>query len=330
MSDNDLSIGAIVQCGKNRNRPPVLVVTGPTASGKSALALAAARAFRGTVINADSMQVYRELPVLAAAPGAAERAAAPHALYGVLSAAEPCSVGRWRHMAFAAIDHALAAGRLPIVAGGTGLYLKALMEGLVDIPPVPRAVHSASRARMEHMGPRAFHHALAARDPATAARLRPSDRQRLIRAWDVLEATGRGLADWQADRPEPPSVRFTTLALLPPREALYPACDARLDAMIAAGALEEVRRLMAMDLDPALPAMKAVGVPELMAHLRGDCRLDDALAAARTATRRYAKRQMTWLRHQIRPDFTLEAQFSKSRKAEIFSFIRSALLTAAD
>jgi len=330
MSDNDLNIEAIVQCGKNRNRAPVLVVAGPTASGKSALALAAARAFRGTVVNADSMQVYRELPILSAAPGAGERAAAPHALYGVLSAAEPCSAGRWRDMALAAIGHAHAAGRLPVVAGGTGLYLKALMEGLVDIPPVPRAVHVASRARMEETGPEAFHRALAARDPQTAATLRPSDRQRLIRAWDVLDATGRGLAAWQADRPEPPPLRFVTLALSPPRKVLYPACDTRLDGMIAAGALGEVRRLMAMGLDPALPAMKAVGVPELMAHLRGECALDDALAAARTATRRYAKRQMTWLRHQIRPDFTLDAQFYERDQGEIFSFIRLALLTATD
>lgn len=323
-----INIGAIVQCGKNCGRPPVVVVAGPTASGKSALALALGRAFGGTVVNADSMQVYRELPVLSAAPGAAERAAAPHALYGVLSASEPCSAGRWRAMALDAIAHAHAAGRLPILAGGTGLYLKALMEGLADIPPVPRAVHAASRARMDELGPEAFHRALAVRDPVTAASLSPSDRQRLIRAWDVLETTGRSPSDWQADRAEPPPLRFATVILLPPRETVYRACETRLDAMIAAGALDEVRRLMAMNLDPTLPAAKAVGVPEFMAHLRGEMALDEALAAAGAATRRYAKRQMTWLRHQIHPDLTVEAQFSERNQREIFSFIRSALLTA--
>lgn len=328
--DDDRNIGAIVQCGKNQSRPPVLVVAGPTASGKSALALVAARAFGGTVINADSMQVYRELPVLAAAPDAAARAAAPHALYGVLSAAEPCSAGRWRAMATAAIDHAHAGRRLPIVVGGTGLYLKTLMEGIAEIPDVPATVHQATRARMEALGPEAFHRMLHARDPETAGRLRPGDRQRLIRAWDVLEATGRPLAAWQAAPPAPPPLRFAVVAILPPREAVYAACAARLDAMVEAGALDEVRRLLDMRLDPALPAMKAVGVPELAAHLRGECALREALAAAAQATRRYAKRQTTWLRHQIHPDIAIEAQFSESEERKIFAFIRRALLTTAD
>lgn len=316
-----------MHCGKNQCPPPVLVVAGPTASGKSALALAVARAFEGTVVNADSMQVYRELPVLSAAPDAAARAAAPHALYGVLSVAEPCSAGRWRAMALDAIAHAHAAGRLPIVTGGTGLYIKALMEGIAEIPPVPRQVHRATRARMDEIGPAAFHRMLRERDPRTAATVPPTDRQRLIRAWDVLAATGRPLASWHADAAAPPPLRFATIAVMPPRDAVRAASDARLDAMVDQGALEEVRALMHMQLDPGLPAMKAVGVPALMAHLRGEVSLDAALADAKTATRRYAKRQVTWLRHQIRPQLTLDAQFSESRAEEIFAFIRQSLLT---
>src|SRR4051812_3908656 len=223
----------------------VLAIGGPTASGKSALALDAAEAFGGTVINADSMQVYADLAVLTARPGPEALARVPHRLYGVLPATEACSAARWRDMALDAIAEAAGQGRLPVVVGGTGLYLRALMEGLAEIPSVPAPVRADARARHARLGGPAFHAGLAARDPAMAARLAPGDTQRLIRAWEVLEATGRSLADWQAapSAGPPPGLRFATLVLDPPRDALYAACDGRFRAMVAAGALDEVARL---------------------------------------------------------------------------------------
>ena len=284
------------------SRAPVIVVTGPTASGKSGLALAIAEAFDGTVINADSMQVYRELEILTARPDAEALARAPHRLYGVIPGAESCSAGRWRALALKEIDAALEKDRLPIVVGGTGLYLKALAEGLAALPSISAEVRERARARHALLGGAAFHAELALRDPATAARLHAADSQRLIRAWEVLEATGRSLTDWQAEtEAAPASYRFASFVLLPPRPALYAACDRRFEAMLAAGALDEVRALLALDLDPALPVMKALGVAELADHLRGTLSLEAAVDKAQQATRRYAKRQVTWLRTQGSP-----------------------------
>ncbi len=311
--------------------PTVLIIAGPTASGKSALAAAVARKWGGTVINADSMQVYRELALLTARPRGAELQAAPHRLFGVLSGAEPCSAGRWRDMALAEIETTLDAGRLPILVGGTGLYLKTLVEGLSAIPDIPEAVRATARGELDSLGKAAFHARLAARDPVMGARLKPRDSQRLLRAWEVLAATGRSLADWQAAPGAPAPYRFAKLCLLPPREAVYAACDARLEAMAGQGVVEEVAALLALKLDPALPVMKAVGVPEFAAYLAGECSLEAALARAQQATRRYAKRQMTWLRHQFLGNdptiCVIEAQYSESLKVEIFSKIRQNLLT---
>ena len=306
---------------------PVLVVCGPTASGKSALAADVAAAFDGEVINADSMQVYRELSILTARPGTAETARAPHRLYGIASVTDPFSAGRWRELAVAAIRDAHAAGRLPVVCGGTGLYLKALMDGLSAIPDVPPAVRAAVRAQVAATGPEAAHAALVARDPAMAARLHPSDTQRIARALEVLEATGQSLAGWQetvAETPDP-DWRFATILLLPPREALHAAIAARFARMIEAGALDEVRRLDG--LDPALPALKAVGVPALRRHLAGELDRETAVEYAQRATRQYAKRQETWFRYQIISDLIVQTQYSESLKEEIFSFIRNLVLT---
>ena len=312
--------------------PLVMMIAGPTASGKSALAAAVAAAWGGTVINADSMQVYRELEVLTARPGAAELAQAPHRLYGVLSGAEACSVGRWRALALAEVEAALAAGRLPILAGGTGLYLKAFAEGLNEIPEIPAALRAAARAELAELGGAAFHARLAQRDPVMAGRLHPGDSQRLLRAWEVLQATGRSLADWQAAPAVPAPYRFARLCLLPPRPALYAACDARLAAMVQAGSAQaEVRALLALGLDPALPVMKAVGVPELAAYLAGEVDLATALARAQQATRNYAKRQVTWLRHQFVGNdptvMVMETQYSESLRDDFFAKIRHYLLT---
>jgi tRNA dimethylallyltransferase len=284
---------------------PVILIAGPTASGKSGLALELAVALHGTIINADSLQAYRDLRILSARPGDAALARVPHRLYGYLDAAERGSVGRWRALALAEIAAAHAAGRLPIVVGGTGLYLRALQYGLAAIPPIPAAIRAEAAELYRVLGGAAFREGLAALDPDSAARLPPGDRQRLMRAWEVVQTTGIPLGIWQARTAAAAPYRFLSVLLAPPREALYAACDARFRAMIAAGALDEVAALGARGLDPALPAMKGVGVPELLRHWRGEISLDEAVAAAQRATRRYAKRQTTWFRHQMVPDLVL-------------------------
>lgn len=279
---------------------PVIVIGGPTASGKSAFALDVAERFGGTVINADSMQLYADLDVLTARPPAEDLARVPHRLYGVLPAAERGSAARWRALALDEIAAAHGAGRLPVVVGGTGLYLRALMQGLCDVPAIPAVIRSTAHERLAALGGEAFRAELVARDP-DSSRLNPGDTTRLTRAWEVLEATGRPLTAWQAEAAEgaPPGLAFLVAVIDPPRPALYAAGDGRFLRMVQRGALEEVRRLDALNLDPDLPAMKALGVPELRAHLSGDLTLDQAIARAQQATRRYAKRQVTWFRHQL-------------------------------
>ncbi|MEK7819624.1 MAG: tRNA (adenosine(37)-N6)-dimethylallyltransferase MiaA [Pseudomonadota bacterium] len=291
---------------------PVIVVAGATGSGKSALALALARAFGGAIVNADSQQVYRELRILTARPTAAEEAQVPHSLFGCLSASMRCSAGRWLGLALDAIAQIRRAGQLPIVAGGTGLYLKALLEGIAEVPPVPPEAVRAAVARLADIGGEAFRAELAARDPESAARLHSADRQRLVRAMTVVQATGVPLREWQRQAKDrapnaSPVGRFLILALAPPRAALNAALDARFQAMKAAGALDEVRALAAFHLDPTLPALKAVGVAQLLAHLRGEATLDEAVAQAQRATRQFAKRQETWLRGQLRADHVFAA-----------------------
>jgi len=307
----------------------IVVIAGPTASGKSGLALACAREFGGTIINADSMQVYRELHVLTARPSAADEADLPHRLYGVMSASERCSAGQWASLAADAIAEARSAGRLPIVVGGTGFYIKALTKGLSAMPEVPAAARAEAMALHARLGAQAFHGELARIDPAAAARVRASDSQRATRAYEVWLATGRTLSAWQSEPPMPPvpDAAFFTLVLDPPRDVLNAACDARFDAMLANGALEEVRALAALKLDPALPAMKALGVPELLRHLAGEISLLAASKAAKLATRHFAKRQSTWFRTQIDPSARVNEQFSESLLPKIFPNIRDFMLT---
>ena len=260
---------------------------------------------RGTVINADSMQVYRELAVLTARPGADAVARAPHHLYGVVPAAERCSAGRWRGLALEAIATAQAEGRVPIVCGGTGLYLKALMEGLSRSPPSAVEVREAVRARIARDGVESAHAELARRDPASAACVPVRDAQRVARALEVVEATGRPMSEWRGWEGAS-DLRFCVILLTPSRPALYAACDVRFARMLEEGAIEEVRALLALRLDPALPAMKALGVREIAAWLAGECSLEEARAAGQKATRNYVKRQETWFRHQLSPDATIE------------------------
>jgi tRNA dimethylallyltransferase len=301
--------------------PPVLVIAGPTASGKSALALALAEVLDGVVINADSLQCYRDLRILTARPDAIAEARVPHCLYGFLDAAERGSAGRWRSLARAEIAAASGVGRLPIVVGGSGLYLRALMRGLAPIPDIPEPVRREAQALHLALGGVAFRDRLGGLDPAAAGHLAPGDTQRLLRAYEVVRATGRPIGFWQAQPHTPPPLRFRTVLLMPPRAALYAACDARLLAMLAAGALDEAAALAGRRLDPGLPAMQAAGLPQLLAYLSGTLPRDTAITAAQRATRRYAKRQMTWFRHQLDPDLALAEQFSERNVTAARHFI---------
>lgn len=306
---------------------PVLVVAGVTASGKSALAVDVAEEFDGVVINADSMQIYKEIPVLSAAPSAADRARAPHRLFGVLPVSSACSAGRWRDAAGHEIDRAHKAGKLPVVVGGTGLYLKALINGLNDLPQSDPEVREKLTGELAMKGENSFRAALAAVDPAAEKAIMTGDRQRLIRAMEVYRLTGRSLTDWQRTPAKPPPAhwRFHVIVIAPDRDAVYETCGARFDAMLAAGAMEEARALQGMDR--SLPGMKAVGLAELFDVLDEDADLETAAILAKQATRRYAKRQYTWIRHQINADFELTEQYSERYKAEIFNFIRQTVLT---
>ena len=275
-----------------------VLIAGPTASGKSGVGLELACGLGGTVINADSMQVYRELRVLTARPSQSEEARAPHRLYGTVSAGQACSVGRWLDDAADAVAEARGKGRLPILVGGTGLYFKALTEGLAPVPDIPAEVRSYWREQAAKVSREALHQDLAARDPAMAAKLKPADPQRIMRALEVIDATGISLAEWQGGNAAPllsPS-EVLPLVIAPEREPLYAAIDARFDRMIEHGAVGEVRALLDLELDPGLPAMRAHGVRELEAYLSGAVSREDAVAKAKTESRRYAKRQMTWAR----------------------------------
>ena len=313
--------------------PHAVIVAGPTCSGKSALALGLARSLGGTVINADSMQIYHELRILTARPTPAEAGLAPHARYRVPPPAEPGAAAWWRAAALAAMSAAHAAGRLPILCGGTGLYFASLTDGLADIPEIPAAARAEARRLLAEHGPAALHDALAKVDQATAARLRPQDSQRLARAWEVWRATGRGLAAWQQAGGTKAPWRFTALLLDPPRPELRAAISTRFAAMLSAGALDEISALLALGLDPSLPAMRAHGVPELTAHLRGALTLDAAARRAELVTTQYTKRQATWFRHRalappgrvhtIHARIADMAQFSASESADIFRFIQA-------
>jgi tRNA dimethylallyltransferase len=280
-----------------------LLLMGPTASGKSALGLALTERLGGEIVNADSMQVYRDFRILTARPTEVEEARAPHHLYGYVDAGELYSTGRWLADALSAIGVISARGNTPIVVGGTGLYFKALTEGLADIPAADPDVRATLRARAERVGSAALHAELAARDPITAARLDRNDAPRILRALEVLETTGESISTLQAEtKPALAREQWAGIALVPDREALYSVINARFDAMLEAGALEEVRAFAARNLDPTLPAMKAHGAPSLMAHLEGHMPLSAAAETGKRDTRRYAKRQFTWITNQM-PDW---------------------------
>lgn len=301
----------------------VLVIAGPTASGKSALAAAIGARLPAVVINADAMQVYRGLGVLTAQPTGNDPSI-PHRLYGFLPPDDPCSAARWADLAAGEIES--AGTRLPILVGGSGLYLRALMQGLAPIPAVPATIRAAMASHRLAIGPDAFHAELMSLDPVIGARLHPTDAQRCLRAREVVEATGRPLSSWQSEARVPhPGLSFHVIRLDPERADLYRQIDKRLPEMVAGGALAEVAALKG--LDPALPAARALGFQQFRDHLEGNLDLDAAIADAAQATRRYAKRQTTWFRHQLDAALTLSAQESDSIPDKIFAFIRERLLT---
>jgi tRNA dimethylallyltransferase len=291
-----------------------VLIAGPTASGKSALAVFLAEQLGGIVINADAMQVYRDLRILTARPSAAEEARVPHRLFGHVDAAETYSVGRWLRDVAPVLEEAARRGVLPIVVGGTGLYLKALTGGLAAIPPIPAAIREALRSRLADQGAGALHAELTLRDPMAAARLSAGDGVRIVRALEVVEATGRPLSAWhRAGMPALVDAQKALKVVLSlERGTLHQRIDVRFDAMMANGALEEVQALRARRLDPLLPAMKAHGVPRLIAALNGDIPLLEAVDAAKRDTRRYTKRQLTWFRNQL-PDWPWTAAADAER-----------------
>lgn len=307
--------------------PRIWLIGGPTASGKSGLALRLAQTVGGEIVGADSMQLYADLPILTAAPTARERAAVPHHLVGVADAADAWSVGRWLREAAAVLADIAARGRDAVIVGGTGLYFNALTRGLADVPPISATQRDASLALYDRIGEPLFRDALAALDPAAATRIEIGDRQRLTRAHAVAVATGKALTDWQAGG-APLLANYSAAALGPPRDALYARCDARLDRMIEDGALAEVAALSSRGLDPALPALKAVGYRELAAHVAGELSLSDALEAAAMQTRRYAKRQSTWFRNQT-PDWPVIADLDEESQWRSFLALNPALTARA-
>jgi tRNA dimethylallyltransferase len=294
------------------SRPPLALIAGPTASGKSALALAFAEVNDGIVINADSAQVYRDLRVVSARPTPADEARAPHRLYGHRDGAKPCSAVDWADEARTAIAEAHAAGKLPILAGGTGLYLRALLEGIAPVPPIDPAIRAEVRAMQVDEG----FGALAAEDPEAAERLSPADTARVARALEVIRSTGHPLWQWQQMRSGGirETVDLRALILLPPRDWLYMRCDRRFEAMMSDAGIAEVDALLERGLSPSLPVMRAIGVRQIAGFLTGQLSREQAIEDGRIATRQYAKRQYTWFSRQPPADWF---RFSEALEGQV-------------
>jgi tRNA dimethylallyltransferase len=304
---------------------PLALIAGPTASGKSALALALAELTPSVIINADSMQVYRDLRVITARPSEEEESRAPHRLFGHIDGAEPCSAARWAREATEAIAEAKALNRLPILVGGTGLYIRTLLDGIAPIPEIDPEIRSVVRA----LPVAESHVALSHEDAEAAARIAPADTNRIARALEVIRSTGKPLSYWQQNREGgiAVQVRLAALILLPPRDWLNERCDARFETMFADGQ-EEVSTLLARNLDPALPVMRAIGVPEIGAFQRGEITESDVKIAGKRATGQYAKRQYTWFSRQSSPDWPrLETSLSSNNTVNIATILRKRLLT---
>ena len=287
------------------NKTTIHIVAGPTASGKSATALELAAAYNGVIINCDSQQIYNGLPILSAQPPEEDKAQAPHKLYATLHPNEVCSAGNWREIVEPIITETIENGQTPIICGGTGLYIKALIDGLSPMPYIPDDVRNKVVARYEEIGAEEFYAELKARDPEMAARFHVNHKARIIRAMEVLEATGKSLAEWQElpRTPPPENWGFEIHKILPDREELYDRCNKRFEWMVDNGALEEIedfdKRIQSGEITDGVPLTKALGLQELRSYLNGELSKDEAITLAQTATRHYAKRQMTWFRNQL-------------------------------
>lgn len=301
-----------------------VVVAGPTASGKSAMSLDIARQIDGVIINADSLQLYRDLKILSARPNAQSLLAAPHALYGVMDGADRCSVGIWLELARLAVADARNAGKVPVLVGGTGMYINASLMGISVIPDIPDHVRTEMKAMHKKMGAERFHATLNKFDPVLASRLALGDTQRLIRGMEVFMHTKKPLSLWQKQPLEGRiDGRGYTFVITPPREAVYNAINHRFEKMIEKGAFEEVERLVARQLDPGLPVMKALGVPQIAGYLTGAICRDDAVSQAKQASRHYAKRQMTWIKNNFISNYKINETYSKSLLEKNFPLIFS-------
>ena len=310
-------------------RKPVILVVGPTASGKSTLALVLAEKFGGTIINADSMQVYRDLQILTARPNKTALNLAPHKLYGFLSIDQRCSAGRWRRLALSSISAAHDHDRLPIVVGGTGLYLRALTEGLHALPEVPLNIRNALNERTRAEGIGKLYNELVQSDPETAAMLNPNDRQRIVRAMEVFLHSGKGLSKWRqgATDNNTEKLRFFSIQMTPPRDSLYEIINARFEKMLQEGARDEVKTLIRLKPPDDHPLMKAVGVPPIIAYLNKEIDYSRLLELGKGDTRRYAKRQLSWFRNKNISNLEIKTKYSEIIIPEIFSEISNFLLT---
>ena len=310
-------------------RKPVILVVGPTASGKSTLALVLAEKFGGTIINADSMQVYKDLQILTARPNKTALNLAPHKLYGFLSIDQRCSAGRWRRLALSSISAAHDDDRLPIVVGGTGLYLRALTEGLHALPEVPLNIRKELNERTRADGIGKLYNELVQSDPETAAMLNPNDRQRIIRAMEVLLHSGKGLSKWRqgATDTNTEKLRFFSIQMTPPRDSLYEIINARFEKMLQEGAIDEVQTLIRLKPPDDPPLMKAVGVPPIIAYLNKEIDHSRLLELGKGDTRRYAKRQLSWFRNKNISNLEIKTKYSEIIRPEIFSEISKFLLT---
>ncbi len=317
---------------KPGNNALMVLIAGPTASGKSAVAMALASELNGVIVNADSMQLYRDLNILSARPSISDEAAVPHRLYGTVDGAEAYSVGKWLDAAEDEISNIMNAGQVPVITGGTGLYFRALENGLTAIPDIPAGIREKWRSRMDAEGPRALHKALRLVDGEAAATIKPGDRQRIVRALEVYDATGRTIAAWQRETGQgrvKPDCEVIRICVTLDRAELYQRCDARFKTMIEMGALDEVAQLVARGLDENLPVMKAVGVRQLAAYLRGETDLESAIADAQMWTRRYAKRQLTWQRGNMISWISLSAHDMERNGSDLLSFLRDKELTGS-
>lgn len=288
------------------NHTPIFILSGPTASGKSALALEVAPKLNAVIINCDSKQVYKEIPIITAQPSIEEKAQIEHMLYGTVSAAQNCSVADWLQMAKDAICDVWARGKTPLLVGGSGMYIKMLAEGISQVPEINDEIRTYVRGLCKEKGPSYIHEILKHEDPQIAEKLKEGDVQRVSRAYEVLKQTGKSLLFWQQQKPEAvfPDAEFKTFFLSPPREKVYENCNIRFLKMLENGVMDEIKALDKMSLSPELPAMRAHGVPELLAYLHGNMTLEDAITQSQTNTRHYIKRQFTWFRNQMN-SFTL-------------------------